>query len=121
MTIVCILSLTPPCSRMSRITVIPHGCATMIFGIMGQELDSQLFGPATQAVRVGDQAAGFDQILIVEFQPAGLHAFLGFHQHELTDQLFPLELLHAKIQQGMRRVDQIDRSPQGEYFIEAII
>lgn len=107
-------------------TVIPHGCATMIFGIKGQELDSQLFGPATQAVRVGDQAAGFDQILIVEFQPAGLHAFLGFHQHELTDQLFPLELLHAKIQQGMRRLLEKAESMQelvmgvDQLFLKAI-
>lgn len=82
-------------------TVIPHGCATLIFGMKDQQIDSQVFGPATKAAIVGDQATTFEQLFIVEFQPAGLHAFLGFDQHELTDQLYPLELVHAKLNQEM--------------------
>ncbi|MGO3603153.1 MAG: helix-turn-helix domain-containing protein [Enterococcus malodoratus] len=82
-------------------TVIPHGCATLVFGFKDQTLTSQLMGPATKAARVGDQAGSFDQIVIVEFQPAGLYAFLGFSQNELTDQHFSFDLLHAKLNQGM--------------------
>lgn len=82
-------------------TVIPHGCATLIFGVNDQQIDSQLFGPATKAARVGDRATTFEQLFIVEFQPAGLHVFLGFDQHELTDQLFPFELVCTKLNQGI--------------------
>lgn len=79
--------------------IIPHGCATLVFGIKDQKIDGRLFGPATKAVTVGDQAGDFDQIFIIEFQPAGLYTFLGFNQQELADQIVPFELVWPQLNQ----------------------
>jgi AraC-like DNA-binding protein len=53
----------------------------------------------TAVANVGEEAATFNQIFIVEFQPAGLHAFLSLKQNELADRHFSFQLLHAKLNQ----------------------
>ena len=78
-------------------TVIPHGCGTLVCGFKDHQIDNQLLGPMTVAANVGEQAATFNQIFIVEFQPAGLHAFLSLKQNELADRHFSFQLLHAKL------------------------
>lgn len=85
-------------------TVIPHGCGTLVCGFKEHQIDNQLLGPMTVAANVGEQAATFNQIFIVEFQPAGLHAFLSLKQNELADQHFSFQLLHAKLNQMLTEV-----------------
>lgn len=97
-------------------TVIPHGCGTLIFALENQNFSSRLFGPATKAARVGDQAATFDQLFIVEFQPAGLYPFLGFKQTELTDQLFSFELVQAKLNRAILELLETAESVQALIF-----
>lgn len=121
------LTFPTKASISEQYTVIPHGCGTLIFGVNDQQIDSQIFGPATKAARVGDQATSFDQLFIVEFQPAGLHAFLGFNQHELMDQLFPLELVYAQLNQEMLALLETVESVQelllgvDQLFLRAIL
>lgn len=78
-------------------TVIPHGSATLVFSCDAKGLRSNLFGPATKPNMVGDQANQFDMLLIIEFQPAGLFAFTGIRQSELTDLIMPLCNVNAVI------------------------
>lgn len=80
-------------------TVIPHGCGTLVCGFKDHQIDNQLLGPMTVAANVGEEAVTFNQIFIVEFQPAGLHAFLSLKQNELADRHFSFQLLHAKLNQ----------------------
>lgn len=69
-------------------TVIPHGCATLVCSCDETGMSSRLFGPATAACSVGEQANQAEMLFIIEFQPAGLYAFTGVPQKELTDRLF---------------------------------
>jgi len=70
-------------------TVIPHGSATLVLSCDAKGLHANLFGPATKSGLVGKQANLYKLLLIIEFQPAGLYAFTGIHQSELTDRIIP--------------------------------
>lgn len=79
-------------------TVVPHGSGTMVFecgknGNGGSGIGGNLFGPVTKACTVGERANRFEMLFIIEFQPAGLYAFTGIKQKELTDCVIPLELV----------------------------
>lgn len=108
-------------------TIIPHGCATLTFALKNHAFSSRLFGPATKAARVGDQAGSFDQIVIVEFQPAGLYPFLGLKQNELADQLFPFELVQPRLNQAILNLLETAKSVQellsgiDHLFLQAIL
>lgn len=54
-------------------TVIPHGCATLVCSCNETGMSSRLFGPATAACSVGEQANQAEMLFIIEFQPAGLY------------------------------------------------
>lgn len=69
-------------------TVIPHGCATLVCSYDETGMSSRLFGPATAACSVGEQANQAEMLFIIEFQPAGLYAFTGVPQKELSDRAF---------------------------------
>lgn len=69
-------------------TVIPHGCATLVCSCDETGMSSRLFGPATAACSVGEQANQAEMLFIIEFQPAGLYAFTGVPQKELSDCVF---------------------------------
>lgn len=69
-------------------TVIPHGCATLVCSCDKTGMSSRLFGPATAACSVGEQANQAEMLFIIEFQPAGLYAFTGVPQKELSDCAF---------------------------------
>lgn len=69
-------------------TVIPHGCATLVCSCDETGMSSRLFGPATAACSVGEQANQAEMLFIIEFQPAGLYAFTGIPQKELSDRAF---------------------------------
>lgn len=69
-------------------TVIPHGCATLVCSCNETGMSSRLFGPATAACSVGEQANQAEMLFIIEFQPAGLYAFTGVPQKELSDRAF---------------------------------
>ena len=69
-------------------TVIPHGCATLVCSCDETGMSSRLFGPATAACSVGEQANQAEMLFIIEFQPAGLYAFTGIPQKELSDCAF---------------------------------
>lgn len=82
-------------------TIIPHGCATLTVALKDHVFSSRLFGPATRTACVGDQAGTFDQIVIVEFQPAGLYSFLGFKQNEIADQNFSFDAVQPKLNRAI--------------------
>lgn len=69
-------------------TVIPHGCATLVCSCDETGMSSRLFGPATAACSVGEQANLAEMLFIIEFQPAGLYVFTGVPQKELSDCAF---------------------------------
>lgn len=78
-------------------TVIPHGSATLVFSNDKQGLHSNLFGPATKPCVVGGLANQCDMLLIIEFQPAGLYAFTGINQKELTNKTIPFEMINITL------------------------
>ena len=75
-------------------TVMPHGSATLVFTFDGNNLCSNLFGPITKPCMIGRQANQNDMLFIIEFQPAGLHAFTGVDQRELSDQTLPFSFIN---------------------------
>lgn len=75
-------------------TVVPHGSATLVFTFDGNNLYGNLFGPITRPCTVGRQANENDMLFIIEFQPAGLHAFTGVNQRELSDQTLPFSSIN---------------------------
>lgn len=89
-------------------TVIPHGSATVVFGIDEKGGDSYLFGPSTKPCFVGNDANQHSMLLIIEFQPAGLYRFTGMVQKELTDHKIPFEAVHSKLYHGI--ADIIERA-----------
>ena len=75
-------------------TVMPHGSATLVFTFDGNNLCSNLFGPITKPRMIGRQANQNDMLFIIEFQPAGLHAYTGVDQRELSDQTLPFSFIN---------------------------
>lgn len=88
-------TLTFPSRNMisDEYTVVPHGSATLVFSCDEKGICSQLFGPATLPCMVGYQANQSDMLFIIEFQPAGLYAFTGVNQKELSNQTIHFELI----------------------------
>lgn len=78
-------------------TVIPHGSATLVFSCDRSGLRGNLFGPLTKSCVVGGLANQCDMLLIIEFQPAGLYAFTGVNQKELTNQRIPFEMIDLRL------------------------
>ncbi len=78
-------------------TVIPHGCATLVFSADGARIAGSLFGPSVRPVGVGHEANRFKLLFIVEFQPAGYYAFSGMPQKELTDALLPFDAVNPAL------------------------
>lgn len=78
-------------------TVIPHGSATLVFSCNQRESDSHLFGPMTRPCMVGGVANQSEMLVIIEFQPAGLSAFTGVSQNELTDRTIPFEIIASSL------------------------
>lgn len=93
-----------------KYTVIPHGSATLVFLINGRESYSSLFGPAVKPCMVGNQANRFELLLIIEFQPAGLYAFTGINQKELTDQVIPFDLINAGLNKTITEMIEFSRN-----------
>lgn len=91
-------------------TVIPHGSATLVFSFDYKGIHSDLFGPMTRSYMVGDQGNQSDLLLIIEFQPAGLHAFTGITQKELVDSKFPFELINKLLNKSMEKILYSTRS-----------
>lgn len=88
-------------------TVIPHGCATLVCSCDETGMSSRLFGPATAACSVGEQANQAEMLFIIEFQPAGLYAFTGVPQKELTDRLFsPADLSFGLDKRIIENIDK---------------
>ena len=79
-------------------TVIPHGSSTIVFHFDGNQIHSDLFGSATKANAVGEQANNSVWILIIEFQPWGLYPFIKENQSELADKTYSLDLLNKHLQ-----------------------
>lgn len=83
-------------------TIIPHGCATLVFSCDGSGFGSSLFGPMVRPCAVGKPAGLCTMLLIIEFHPAGLYRFIGADQKELTDTVFSFDevqsVLNGKIQ-----------------------
>ncbi|MDD3252083.1 MAG: helix-turn-helix transcriptional regulator [Lachnospiraceae bacterium] len=75
-------------------TVVPHGSATLVFSLDRNGWYGNLFGPITKPCMVGGIANQCEMLLIIEFQPAGLSAFTGANQKELTDQIFSFEMIN---------------------------
>lgn len=78
-------------------TVIPHGSATLVFSYHPGELIGNLFGPITRPCMVGGLANQFDMLVIIEFQPAGLTAFTGVNQKELTNRIISFEIINSPL------------------------
>lgn len=78
-------------------TVIPHGCATLVFGCGKDGLSVRFFGPLTKPACVGYDANLSDMLFIVEFQPAGYYAFSGIPQKELKDLVLPFGDIHPTL------------------------
>ncbi|MDO5602614.1 MAG: helix-turn-helix transcriptional regulator [Oscillospiraceae bacterium] len=60
-------------------------------------MSGNLFGPSTKPCMVGVSANQSHMLLIIEFQPAGLFAFTGIEQKELTDRIIPFEMINAAL------------------------
>lgn len=91
-------------------TVIPHGCATLVFSDNRRALDGNLFGPMTKPRMVGGHANQCDMLVIIEFQPAGLSAFTGIHQKELANQIISFEIIHSALNRLISEVLERARS-----------
>lgn len=78
-------------------TIIPHGSATLVCSFDRWGLRGDLFGPITKPCFVGSLANQCDMLLIIEFQPAGLHAFTGVDQKELANQMIPFEMINSAL------------------------
>jgi len=85
-------------------TVIPHGCATLVFYIDDQGFHSDLFGPLTKPTKVGNKANNCDMIFIVEFQPAGLFILVNIKQKELSDRVVPFETIDPELNKLISRI-----------------
>lgn len=82
-------------------TVIPHGCATLVYSHDRRGAYGNLFGPVTKPSMVGNLANQCNLLLIIEFQPAGLFAFTGINQKELANQIIPFELINLTLNRCM--------------------
>ena len=92
-------TITFPCEGMvaDNYTIIPHGCATLVFSFDGNRIVGDLFGPATKPTCVGRAAAHSLLLFIVEFQPAGYYAFSGMAQNELTDRVIDFDMINPTL------------------------
>lgn len=85
-------------------TVIPHGSATLVFSHDKRGFHSNLFGPLTKPCMVGHLANPCNMLLIIEFQPAGLFAFTGVSQKELTNRTIPFEIINSTLHKRILEV-----------------
>lgn len=87
-------------------TILPHGSVTLVFFYYHQKIHSFLFGPTTQAVKVGDLANQCESIFIIEFQPAGFTPFTRIDQNELVDKIFPFSSIDYSLDKALRYLFQ---------------
>jgi len=99
-------------------TVIPHGCATLVCSCDETGMSSRLFGPATAACKVGEQANQAKMLFIIEFQPAGLYAFTGVPQKELADRVFSPADLSSGLDKWI--IESIDKARSAYEMIRNI-
>ena len=78
-------------------SIIPHGCATLVFSCNESGILGKLFGPATKPVCVGTEANRCRFLFITEFQPAGYYAFSGMPQSELTDTVIAFDAVNPAL------------------------
>lgn len=99
-------------------TVIPHGCATLVCSCDETGMSSRLFGPATAACKVSEQANQVKMLFIIEFQPAGLYAFTGVPQKELADLVFSPADLSSGLDKWI--IESIDKTRSAYEMIRNI-
>ena len=99
-------------------TVIPHGCATLVCSCDETGMSSRLFGPATAACKVSEQANQVKMLFIIEFQPAGLYAFTGVPQKELADRVFSPADLSSGLDKWI--IESIDKTRSAYEMIRNI-
>ncbi len=85
-------------------TVVPHGSATLVFYYNHTGVHSKLFGPSTLPQTVGKIANECFAIMIIEFQPAGLFAFTGLKQDQLTDKITSFDLLDHTLDCSIKEI-----------------
>ncbi|MDO5573668.1 MAG: helix-turn-helix transcriptional regulator [bacterium] len=109
----------PQAEAMSeQYTVIPHGCATLVYACDTREIKSNLFGPITKPSCVGHDANSASLLFIVEFQPAGYYAFSKIPQFELTDLLIPFGNLDSAFDRDIEQ--SIEGTTDLDDFITAV-
>lgn len=85
-------------------TIVPHGCATLVFTDDGTDIRGQLFGPMSSPCVVGKSANVCRMIFIMEFQPAGLFAFTGRKQDEWKDKVVAFECVNAFLDSSLKDI-----------------
>lgn len=93
-------------------TVLPHGCATLVFSLGNSGLNSRLFGPLTKPCQVGTHANSSYLLIIIEFQPGGLSIFSEVKQKDLTNTILPFadisSSINCKIFEMIKVAENID-------------
>jgi AraC-like DNA-binding protein len=92
-------------------TIMPCGSATLVIETDTQKLNTILFGPATKPFTVGYNPS--EMLVIVEFQPAGLHALTGIPQNEMTDIVLPFDAVNSDLcklfQEAVEKTDSVHK------------
>jgi AraC-like DNA-binding protein len=99
-------------------TVIPHGCATLVYAYDQSGIHSELFGPMQKQTKVGAKANKCSFIFIVEFQPAGLAVLTGASQKKLLNKVIPFESVDAQLNTSI--IKAIDRTKNLRELIDAV-
>jgi len=76
-------------------TMMPCGCPTISIEKGNSNLLVNLDGPVTKPYVTGQSANQLEMLVSIEFRPAGLYAFTGINQNELTDKTFQFETVDA--------------------------
>ena len=96
-------SITFPtnCIMSNDYTVVPHGCATLVYAEENEIVRGDLFGSMLKRTTVGEKANKCQMIFIIELQPVGLAMLTGLEQKPLVGKIVPFEpvnvQLHASI------------------------
>ncbi|WP_050753640.1 helix-turn-helix domain-containing protein [Pseudobacteroides cellulosolvens] len=89
------------------LTIIPDASGCLVFTVVGNTLESLLWGATTETVIVKNDVNHCPMRLFIEFLPQGLFYFTGITQSDLTDIKLPLWQVNRHLYSQVERAFEV--------------
>lgn len=106
------------CPKAEKFSIIPDASSSIVVEFDGVDFNTKMWGAMTKVNKMGTKANHFKLILMIEFQPGGLHRFTGINQSEITDQKIPLYDINKNLEKKI--VEELEKSENIDILMERL-